>query len=59
MFGSETIVFFMQLHLPFFFWDSCQYAVAPAKILGIMSEPKMCHKLFVDKKFGGAVRVGV
>ena len=32
--SSETIIFFMQLHLPYFSWDSSQYAFAACKILG-------------------------
>ena len=33
IFSSETVIFFMQLHLPYFCWDSSQYAFAAFKIL--------------------------
>ena len=29
------MIFFMQLHLPYFLWDSFQYAFAAFKIIGI------------------------
>ena len=32
-FGSETIIFFMQLHFPYIFWDSFQYAFAAFTII--------------------------
>ena len=35
IFGSETIIFFMLLHLPYFFWDSFQHAFAAFKMIGI------------------------
>ena len=35
-FGSETIICFMQLHFPYFSWDSFQYAFAAFKIIGII-----------------------
>ena len=36
IFGSETIIFFMQLHIPYFFWDSFQYAFAAFKTIEII-----------------------
>ena len=36
IFGSEAIIFRMQLHLPYIFWDSFQYAYAAFKIIGII-----------------------
>ena len=36
IFSSETITYFMQLHLPYFSWDSSQYACAAFKHLGII-----------------------
>ena len=35
IFGSETIIFFVQLHLPFFSWDSFQCAFAAFTIISI------------------------
>ena len=36
IFSSETIIFFMQLHLPHFLWDSLQCAIAALSGLGII-----------------------
>ena len=36
IFGSETIIFFMQSHLPYILWDYFQYAFAALKIIGII-----------------------
>ena len=36
IFSFETILFFMQLHLPYFSWESSQYAFAAFKYVGII-----------------------
>ena len=36
IFVSATIIFFMQLHLPYIFWGSFQYAFAVVEIIGII-----------------------
>ena len=44
IFSSETIIFFMQFHLPCFSWDSSQYAFAAFKHLGFFFLQLQCWR---------------
>ena len=56
-FGSETIIFFMQLHLPYFSCEPFQYAFAAFKIIGIICFMQLqfwrLSELILHKFWGG------
>ena len=66
--SSETIVFVMQLHLPCFLWDCCQYAFTAFNMLGIICSMELefwsfseivSHKLFGGWGVGSTLRFAV